>query len=93
MARMHNPPHPGPLIKSIIDEKRMTVSAFAEHIGMSRVALSRVLNERASVTAMLDYRISTALGQTPGLWLRIQASHDLWQLEQQPLPRIERLAA
>ena len=93
MARMHNPPHPGPLIKSIIDEKRMTVSAFAEHIGMSRVALSRVLNERASVTAMLDYRISTALGQTPGLWLRMQTSHDLWQLEQQPLPRIERLAA
>ena len=93
MARMHNPPHPGPLIKSIIDEKRMTVSAFAEHIGMSRVALSRVLNERASVTAMLDYIISTALGQTPGLWLRMQTSHDLWQLEQQPLPRIERLAA
>ena len=93
MARMQNPPHPGPLIKSIIDEKRMTVSAFAEHIGMSRVALSRVLNERASVTAMLDYRISTALGQTPGLWLRMQTSHDLWQLEQQPLPRIERLAA
>ena len=90
---MHNPPHPGPLIKSIIDEKRMTVSAFAEHIGMSRVALSRVLNERASVTAMLDYRISTALGQTPGLWLRMQTSHDLWQLEQQHLPRIERLAA
>ena len=93
MARMQNPPHPGPLIKSIIDEKRMTVSAFAEHIGMSRVALSRVLNERASVTAMLDYRISTALGQTPGLWLRMQTSHDQWQLEQQPLPRIERLAA
>ena len=93
MARMHNPLHPGPLIKSIIDEKRMTVSAFAEHIGMSRVALSRVLNERASVTAMLDYRISTALGQTPGLWLRMQTSHDLWQLEHQQLPRIERLAA
>ena len=93
MARMHNPPHPGPLIKSIIDEKRMTVSAFAEHIGMSRVALSRVLNERASVAAMLDYRISTALGQTPGLWLRMQTSHDLWQLEPQHLPRIERLAA
>ena len=93
MARMQNPPHPGPLIKSIIDEKRMTVGAFAEHIGMSRVALSRVLIERASVTAILDYRNSAALGQTPGLWLRMQTSHDLWQLELQPLPRIERLAA
>ena len=93
MAKMHNPPHPGPLVKSIIDEKGMTVGAFAEHIGMSRVALSRVLNQRAAVTAMLDYRISAALGQTPGLWLRMQTSHDLWQLEQQRLPKIDRLAA
>ena len=87
MAKMHNPPHPGPLVKSIIDEKGMTVGAFAEHIGMSRVALSRVLNQRAAVTAMLDYRISAALGQTPGL--RMQTSHDVWQLEQQRLPKID----
>lgn len=93
MAKMHNPPHPGPLIKSIIDEKKLTVGAFAEHIGVSRVALSRVLNTRAAVTAMLDYRVSAALGQTPGLWLRMQTSYDLWQLEQQHLPKIERLAA
>ena len=69
MARMHNPPHPGELIKASINELGITVTAFAEHIGVSRVALSRVLNGRASVTAMLDYRVAAAFGQTPGLWL------------------------
>ena len=93
MARMHNPPHPGTLLKAVIADKGMTVGAFAAHIGVSRIALSRVLNARANGTAILDYRVSTALGQTPGLWLRMQASHDLWQLEQQRLPKIERLAA
>jgi len=58
-----------------------------------RAALSRVLNAHANVTAILDYHVSTALGQASGLWLRMQASHDLWQLEQQRLPKIERLAA
>ncbi len=93
MAKMFNPPHPGELLKATIGEMGMTVGAFAEHIGMSRVALSRVINTRAAVTAMLDYRISAALGQTSGLWLRMQTSYDLWKLAQQNLPKIERLAA
>ena len=62
MARMHNPPHPGTLLKAVIADKGMTVGAFAAHIGVSRIALSRVLNARANGTAILDDRVSTALG-------------------------------
>ena len=54
MAKMHNPPHPGSLLKAVIADKGMTVGAFAAHIGVSRVALSRVLNARANLTAILD---------------------------------------
>jgi len=48
--RMHNPPHPGRIIREALADILITVTAFAAHIGVSRVALSRLLNEKAAVT-------------------------------------------
>jgi addiction module HigA family antidote len=62
--RMHNPPHPGRIIKEAIEAIPMSVTGFAAHIGVSRVALSRVLNERAGVTPEMSIKISEAFGQT-----------------------------
>jgi addiction module HigA family antidote len=47
----------------------MSVTGFAAHIGVSRVALSRILNERAGVTSEMSIKVSEAFGQ---------GSHDLW---------------
>jgi addiction module HigA family antidote len=81
--RMHNPPHPGRIIKEAIEALPMTVTAFAAHIGVSRVALSRVLNEKAAVTPEMSIRISEAFGQnSPDIWFNIQNDNDFWRASQ-----------
>jgi addiction module HigA family antidote len=62
--QMHNPPHPGRIIKDAVADLPMSVTAFAPHIGVSRVALSRVLNEKAAVTPEMSIRISQAFSTT-----------------------------
>lgn len=81
---MHNPAHPGELLTGWLDDLSVSVSvtAFAAHIGISRVMLSRVLNCHAAVSADMDLRLSEALGTTPGYWLALQAQRDLWTARQ-----------
>jgi addiction module HigA family antidote len=58
----------------------MSVTGFAAHIGVSRVALSRVLNERAGVTPEMSIKISEAFGQdSPEIWFNLQNDYDFWQ--------------
>jgi len=92
---MHNPAHPGELLSGWLDDLSMTVTAFAEHIGISRVMLSRVLHGHAAVSADMDLRLSEALGTTPGYWLALQAQRDLWTARQsaKDRKRIKRMAA
>ena len=78
--RMHNPPHPGRIVKDAIAAIPMSVTAFAAHIGVSRVALSRVFNERAGITPEMSIRISEALGQdSPDIWFNLHNDHDFWR--------------
>ena len=78
--RMHNPPHPGRIIKEAIQAIPMSVTGFASYIGVSRVALSRVLNEKAAVTPEMSIKISEAFGQeSPDIWFNIQNDYDFWQ--------------
>jgi addiction module HigA family antidote len=92
---MHNPAHPGELLSGWLDDLSLTVTAFAEHIGISRVMLSRVLHGHAAVSADMDLRLSEALGTTPGYWLALQAQRDLWTARQsaKDRKRIKRMAA
>jgi len=75
---MHNPASPGELLSGWIDDLALTMTAFAAHIGISRVMLSRVVNGHAAVSADMDLRLSEALGTNPGYWLALQAQRDLW---------------
>jgi len=78
--RMHNPPHPGRIIKEAVAAIPMSITGFAAHIGVSRVALSRVLNEKAGVTPEMSIKISEAFGQdSPDIWFNLQNDHDFWQ--------------
>lgn len=85
---MHDPAPPGELLAGWLDDLNMTVTAFAAHLGISRVMLSRILNGRAAVTADMDIRLSEALGTTPGYWLRLQAQRDLWTASQRAKDRV-----
>jgi len=92
--RMYNPPHPGEVIREYLGE--MTISAAAEHLGVSRVAFSRVLNGKAAVSPEMAVRLAAAFGtSSPEVWLRMQAKYDLWQISKRgmirvnPLPRLQ----
>lgn len=91
---MHNPSHPGELLTGWLDDLGLTVTAFALHIGISRVMLSRVLHGHAAVSADMDLRLSEALGTTPGHWLALQTQRDLWVARQtaKDRKRIKRMA-
>ncbi|MHB8491761.1 MAG: HigA family addiction module antitoxin [Solirubrobacteraceae bacterium] len=93
MTRMHNPPHPGEVLADSVLRKDggITVTEFAKRLRMSRVALSRVVNGRAAVSAELAIRLAAALGGSAESWLNMQASYDLWQAGKKRRPRIEPL--
>lgn len=91
MSRMHNPAHPGEVLREWIPEG-MTVSAAAEALQVSRVTLSKVLNGKSGITAGMALRLSAWLGTTPDYWLGMQSQWDLWQAMQGPTPRIKPLA-
>ena len=95
MSRMHNPAHPGEVLREWLPEG-MTVTKAAKELQVSGVTLFKVLNGKAGVTAGMALRLSSWLSASPNVWLGMQTQWDLWQAEQLPSPNIrplERLAA
>jgi addiction module HigA family antidote len=87
MARMFNPPHPGLTLRDdVLPALRLSVTQAAQQLGVSRVALSRVLNGRAAISPEMALRIEAWLGVDRGgeasLWLAEQNAYDMWQAEQ-----------
>ena len=87
---MHNPPHPGEVLREWLTE--ITVTDAAARLGVTRAALSRVLNGAAGVSAEMDLRLAKALGSTPGSWLSMQADYDLWQAQKTFRAKVRRIA-
>src|ERR1700722_17068423 len=91
---MHNPAHPGEVLKDALESIPMTVTAFAEHIGVSRVTLSRVINCKAGFTPEMSIKVSEAFGQgSPDLWFKMQNQYDFWQASQAKRKRVKPLKA
>ncbi len=87
---MHNPPHPGEVLRdTVLGESRLSVSELARKLGVSRVALSRIVNGRAAVSADMALRLAAALGGSAESWLRMQVSYDLWRASRKLRPKIE----
>jgi addiction module HigA family antidote len=84
---MHNPAHPGEVLKEWIPEG-MTITTAAEQLGVSRVMLSKILNGRAGISADMALRLASWLSTTPEVWLEMQSARDLWEAEQKPLPTV-----
>lgn len=87
MAQMHNPPHPGEVLQDTV-LRTMTVTELAKRLEVSRVALSRVVNGRAAVSAELAIRLAAALGGSAESWMRMQVSYDLWHAQKKRRPKI-----
>lgn len=91
-TRMFNPPHPGELLQdTVLAESRISVTEFAKKLGVSHVALSRVVNSRAAVSADLALRLAAALGGSAESWLQMQAAYDLWHAAKKRRPKVHPL--
>ena len=82
---MHNPPHPGGILKDALIELGITVTNAAKQIGVGRGTLSRVINEHAAISAEMALKLEDwydSLGYQGGrakVWMKMQAAYDLWQ--------------
>jgi antitoxin HigA-1 len=86
---MHDPPHPGSILRDYLGD--ITVTSAAEQLGVTRAALSRILNGSAAISAEMALRLSEALGTSPDLWIGMQAKYDLWQASRKQRRRIGKL--
>jgi antitoxin HigA-1 len=75
--RMHNPPHPGEVLRDYLGD--ISVTEAAKHLRVTRVSLSRILNGNAGISAEMALRLSDVIGTSPELWLGMQSQYDLWQ--------------
>jgi len=86
---MHNPAHPGRILAYYLQNR--SVTEVARHLGVTRPALSRVLNGKAGISAEMALRISEAFNTEPALWLRLQAQRDLWVASQKKRAKVKPL--
>ncbi len=95
MSKMHNPPHPGSTLREdILPTLGLTITQAAAQLGVTRAALSRVLNEHAAISPSMALRIEGWLGVENGgradIWIAEQAAYDLWQVRKSGLPKVQR---
>ena len=97
MSRMFNPPHPGETLREdVLPALGLSVTEAAAQLGVTRAALSRVLNGRAAISPTMALRIEGWLGVENGgsadAWLGQQTAYDLWQAMEAGLPTVQRAA-
>jgi addiction module HigA family antidote len=80
--KMHNPPHPGEVLKSLcLEPLNLTITEAARSLGISRKTLSSILNGRAGISPEMAVRLSIAFNTSAESWLNQQLQYDLWQAE------------
>ncbi len=92
MSRMHNPAHPGEVLREYMPEA-LGVTEAAKRLGVTRQALSALLNGRSGVSAEMALRLEAALGTSAEMWVEMQAGYDLWLARQHRQPKVIRIAA
>jgi addiction module HigA family antidote len=92
---MHDPPHPGEVLKELcLEPLGLTVTDAAKALGVSRKTLSMVVNGRAGISPEMAIRLSIAFDTSAESWLNQQIQFDLWQAEQHRSElKVERLSA
>ena len=81
MSTMHNPLHPGQIVKdALIDGANLSVTEAAQRLGISRTALSRLLNGHAGISPEMALRLSKLFGTSIETWINLQAQYDTWMI-------------
>jgi len=88
MMQMHNPPHPGEVLREWLGD--MEVTEAATHLGVTRVTLSRILNGASGISADMALRLEAALGTSPEMWMGLQSAFELWKASKATRPPIQK---
>lgn len=81
---MHNPPHPGELIRDVyLEATDLSIRQIAELMDVSASSLNRLVNGKSSISPEMAIRLSICLGRTPESWLAMQDHYDLWNAKKQ----------
>jgi addiction module HigA family antidote len=96
MAMIHNPAHPGEILREdVLPALGLSVTEAADALGVNRVSLSRVLNGRAAISSEMALRLEKWLGPDNGpeakTWLAMQAQYDLWHASKQAASKIRKI--
>ena len=94
-TQMHNPPHPGEILRALcLEPLGLSVTDAAKALGVSRKTLSAVLNGRAGISPEMAVRLSIAFDTTAESWLNQQVQYNLWLAEKRRKSlKVARLAA
>lgn len=80
---MFNPPHPGEILRELyLPDYKLSVTAFALKLGVSRTTASELVNCKNGILADMALKLAKAFGTTPRFWLNMQQAYDLWQAKQ-----------
>jgi addiction module HigA family antidote len=83
---MNNPPYPGQSIKyDCLDPLGLSVTEGAKVLGVTRQALSNVINGKSGISAEMAIRLSKAFGGSAEVWLRMQTAYDLAQAKKKKI--------
>jgi addiction module HigA family antidote len=104
MNRGMRPPHPGSMIRDLIEGikeetgKDLTIRQVAKGLGITPKTLSNILNEHQGISTEMAIRLSEAFGSKPDFWLKLQRDYELWYAEKKvnraaiehflPLPKL-----
>lgn len=91
MTKMHNPPHPGEVLREYLGE--VTVTDAAQQLGVNRVTLTRIVSGHSGISPDMAFRLGSAFGTSPELWAGMQMQYDLYQASKAKRPRIHRITA
>ena len=84
---MHNPPHPGRVLREYLGD--MDISEAAKRLQVTRTTLSRIVNGRAGISAEMSLRLAEALGTHAAFWLGLQMDYDLWMASRRRRRKIQ----
>lgn len=92
--RQRPPTHPGDILREdVLPALDLSVSEAARQLRISRQTLHRVLSGKAGISPDMALRLGKFCGNGPGIWLRLQQSHDLWHAEQRLSSELKKIPA
>ena len=86
--------HPGDVLREdVIPDSRLTKTAFAQRLGISREALHNILGRRSAISPLMAHKLGKLLGTSPEMWMNLQQTYDLALVAAEQSTAIDRVDA